>query len=79
MADGVRAVVADDSHFMRSVISDILSDGGIDVVAQARDGEEAVSAVIEHKPDVVTMDVEMPVMNGIERRNASCRSLRRRC
>jgi two-component system chemotaxis response regulator CheB len=66
MADGVRAVVADDSHFMRSVISDILSDGGIDVVAQARDGEEAVSAVIEHKPDVVTMDVEMPVMNGIE-------------
>jgi two-component system chemotaxis response regulator CheB len=66
MADGVRAVVADDSHFMRSVISDILSDGGIDVVAQARDGEEAVSAVIEHEPDVVTMDVEMPVMNGIE-------------
>jgi two-component system chemotaxis response regulator CheB len=66
MADGVRAVVADDSHFMRSVISDILSDGGIDVVAQARDGEEAVSTVIEHEPDVVTMDVEMPVMNGIE-------------
>ncbi|MEF8828042.1 MAG: chemotaxis-specific protein-glutamate methyltransferase CheB [Haloarcula sp.] len=66
MADGVRAVVADDSHFMRSVISDILGDGGIDVVAQARDGEEAVSAVIEHEPDVVTMDVEMPVMNGIE-------------
>ncbi|MDT3433581.1 chemotaxis-specific protein-glutamate methyltransferase CheB [Haloarcula sp. 1CSR25-25] len=66
MTDGVRAVVADDSHFMRSVISDILSDGHIDVVAQARDGEEAVSAVIEHQPDVVTMDVEMPVMNGIE-------------
>jgi len=66
MTDGVRAVVADDSHFMRSVISDILSDGGVDVVAQARDGEEAVSAVIEHEPDVVTMDVEMPVMNGIE-------------
>ncbi|WP_336336638.1 chemotaxis-specific protein-glutamate methyltransferase CheB [Haloarcula brevis] len=66
MAGGVRAVVADDSHFMRSVISDILSDGNIDVVAQARDGEEAVSAVAEHRPDVVTMDVEMPVMNGIE-------------
>jgi len=66
MADGVRAVVADDSHFMRSVISDILSDGDIDVVAQARDGEEAVSTVIEHEPDVVTMDVEMPVMTGIE-------------
>lgn len=61
-----RAVVADDSHFMRSVISDILDDGGIEVVAQARNGVEAVEAVHEHRPDVVTMDVEMPEMNGIE-------------
>ncbi|MXR52630.1 chemotaxis-specific protein-glutamate methyltransferase CheB [Halovenus sp. WSH3] len=61
-----RAVVADDSHFMRSVISDILDDGGIDVVAQARNGKEAVEAVREHSPDVVTMDVEMPEMDGIE-------------
>ncbi|WP_436900770.1 protein-glutamate methylesterase/protein-glutamine glutaminase [Halovenus halobia] len=61
-----RAVVADDSHFMRSVISDILDDGGIEVVAQARNGVEAVEAVREHRPDVVTMDVEMPEMNGIE-------------
>jgi two-component system chemotaxis response regulator CheB len=61
-----RAVVADDSHFMRSVISDILDDGGIEVVAQARNGREAVEAVAEHRPDVVTMDVEMPEMNGIE-------------
>ena len=61
-----RAVVADDSHFMRSVISDILEEGGIDVVALARNGPEAVEAVREHEPDVVTMDVEMPEMNGIE-------------
>ena len=61
-----RAVVADDSHFMRSVISDILSGGGIDVVAQAKNGREAVEAVREHGPDVVTMDVEMPEMDGIE-------------
>ena len=60
------AVIADDSHFMRSVISDILDDGGIEVVAQARNGREAVEAVREHSPDVVTMDVEMPEMNGIE-------------
>ena len=67
MAGGApRAVVADDSHFMRSVISDILEDGGIDVVAQARNGLEAVEAVREHDPDVVTMDVEMPELNGIE-------------
>ncbi len=62
----VRAVVADDSHFMRSVISDILEEGGVDVVASARNGVEAVEAVVEHEPDVVTMDVEMPEMNGIE-------------
>ncbi len=61
-----RAVVADDSHFMRSVITDILEESGISVVAQARNGLEAVDAVAEHDPDVVTMDVEMPEMNGIE-------------
>jgi len=61
-----RAVVADDSHFMQSVISDILEEGGIEVVAQARNGKEAVAAVLKHSPDVVTMDVEMPEMNGIE-------------
>ncbi|MEF8785929.1 MAG: chemotaxis response regulator protein-glutamate methylesterase [Haloarculaceae archaeon] len=61
-----RAVVADDSHFMRSVISDILEDGGIDVVGQAKNGRDAVETVADLDPDVVTMDVEMPEMNGIE-------------
>jgi len=61
-----RAVVADDSHFMRSVISDILEAGDIEVVATAKHGREALRAVREHDPDVVTMDVEMPEMNGIE-------------
>jgi two-component system chemotaxis response regulator CheB len=63
---GIRAVVADDSHFMRSVISDLLSEGGIEVVAQANNGRQALEAVREHAPDVVTMDVEMPEMDGIE-------------
>jgi two-component system chemotaxis response regulator CheB len=65
MAGTPRAVVADDSHFMRSVISDILEEGGVDVVAEAKNGREAVAAVDEHRPDVVTMDVEMPEMDGI--------------
>ncbi|WP_225333149.1 protein-glutamate methylesterase/protein-glutamine glutaminase [Halomicrobium urmianum] len=72
---GVRAVVADDSHFMRSVISDILEEGGVDVVAEARNGREAAALVDEHRPDVVTMDVEMPEMDGIaavERIMADC-------
>ena len=62
---GVRAVVTDDSQFMRSVISRALTEAGIEVVAQARTGREAVEAVHEHRPDVVTMDVEMPEMDGL--------------
>jgi len=61
-----RALVVDDSHFMRTVISDILEEGGIDVVDQAQNGKQAVAKVAEHEPDVVTMDVEMPEMNGID-------------
>ncbi|MFB6095270.1 MAG: chemotaxis-specific protein-glutamate methyltransferase CheB [Halodesulfurarchaeum sp.] len=61
-----RAVVVDDSHFMRTVLADILEDGGIDVVATGADGREAVELVSQHEPDVVTMDVEMPEMDGIE-------------
>lgn len=61
-----RAVVVDDSHFMRTVIADMLEDGGITVVARAKNGEEAIEAVDDHGPDVVTMDVQMPRMNGIE-------------
>ncbi len=62
----LRAVVADDSQFMRTVISDILEADGIEVVATAVDGEAAVEAVVEHDPDVVTMDLRMPEMGGIE-------------
>jgi two-component system chemotaxis response regulator CheB len=65
MARPTRAVVADDSHFMRSVISDILQEGGVEVVAEAKNGREAVELVEQHRPDVVTMDVEMPEMDGI--------------
>ncbi|MFB6134966.1 MAG: chemotaxis response regulator protein-glutamate methylesterase [Halanaeroarchaeum sp.] len=61
-----RALVVDDSHFMRTVITDILEDHGVEVVAQGANGREAVELVDAHDPDVVTMDVEMPEMDGIE-------------
>lgn len=61
-----RALVVDDSHFMRTVISDILETGGIDVVDTAANGKEAIAKVESVDPDVVTMDVEMPEMDGIE-------------
>jgi two-component system chemotaxis response regulator CheB len=66
MTGKTRAVVVDDSHFMRTVVSDMLEKGGIEVVATAGNGVEAVDTVAEYEPDVVTMDVEMPQMNGIE-------------
>jgi two-component system chemotaxis response regulator CheB len=62
----VRAVVVDDSQFMRTVIGDILEADGIEVVATASDGAAAVEAVLEHSPDVVTMDLERPGLGGIE-------------
>ncbi|AUV81568.1 chemotaxis response regulator protein-glutamate methylesterase [Salinigranum rubrum] len=65
-AGGTRAVVVDDSRFMRTLITKLLEEGGVDVVADASDGEAAVEVVAEHAPDVVTMDIEMPRKNGIE-------------
>ena len=61
-----RAVVVDDSHFMRTMLSDMLEDGGVTVVDTAADGAEAVEAVLEHEPDVVTMDLQMPEVDGLE-------------
>ncbi|MFC6825904.1 chemotaxis-specific protein-glutamate methyltransferase CheB [Halopelagius fulvigenes] len=61
-----RAVVVDDSRFMRTLIRTLLEDGGIDVVAEAENGADAVDVVGDCEPDVVTMDIEMPEMNGLE-------------
>lgn len=59
-------MVVDDSRFMRELIGELLAGAGIDVVATAANGREAVAAVETHRPDVVTMDQEMPGMSGIE-------------
>lgn len=62
----IRALVVDDSAFMRKVITDILNaDPGITVIAKARDGQDAVEKVERLKPDVVTLDNEMPVLDGL--------------
>ncbi len=67
MAIKLQVLVVDDSALMRRLISDLLeSDPGIEVVGTARDGQEAVEKVRSLRPDVVTMDVEMPRMNGLE-------------
>ncbi len=63
----IRVLVVDDSAFMRKVISDILnSDKDIEVVAAAKSGPDAIEKVGELKPDVITLDVKMPGMDGLE-------------
>lgn len=66
-ASTVKVLVVDDSAFMRKIIGDILeSDRELEVVARARNGHEALKMFEEFSPDVVTLDVEMPGMNGID-------------
>lgn len=62
----IRVVVADDSGFVREMITSLLSgDPGIRVIGQAVNGKEAVDLVMELDPDIVTMDIHMPVMDGL--------------
>lgn len=63
----VRVLVVDDSAFMRKVITDLLEkDPEIEVIGTARDGLDALEKVKQLEPDVVTLDVEMPKMDGLE-------------
>jgi two-component system, chemotaxis family, protein-glutamate methylesterase/glutaminase len=63
----IRVLVADDSAFMRRVLLGILgSDGGFEIVGEARDGREAVAQSSKLKPQVITMDINMPYMDGLE-------------
>jgi DNA-binding NarL/FixJ family response regulator len=61
-----RGLVADDHQLLRQALRRALQESGFDVVAEAADGEEAVRLVNLLKPEVVVMDVTMPVLDGIE-------------
>jgi DNA-binding NarL/FixJ family response regulator len=61
-----RVVIADDQALVRGGFRLILNSAGIPVVAEAADGKEAIAAVLKHRPDVVLMDIRMPVMDGLE-------------
>jgi len=63
----IRVLVVDDSSLVRELIIAILStDKDITIVGEAQDGREAVQLAMDLKPDIITMDIEMPVMNGFE-------------
>jgi two-component system chemotaxis response regulator CheY len=58
-------LIVDDAAFMRMMLKDILSKNGYEVLGEAENGKVAVSMYEELKPDVVTMDITMPEMDGI--------------
>jgi DNA-binding NarL/FixJ family response regulator len=62
----VTCVVADDHPAVLEAVSEFLAQGGIEVVARARDGEEALEKIEQRKPDVALVDVRMPKLDGIE-------------
>jgi DNA-binding NarL/FixJ family response regulator len=64
-ADVIRVIVADDDPFARRAIKQALSQPGIIVIAEAHDGREAVELCLHYRPDIVLMDVVMPVLDGI--------------
>ena len=62
----VRVVVVDDSAFARKVLRETLSaNASIDIVGIARDGLEALEIIAEHNPDVITLDLVMPNLDGV--------------
>jgi DNA-binding NarL/FixJ family response regulator len=66
MTGPLRAVIADDQALVRTGFRMILTANGIDVAAEAANGDEAVAAVRRTRPDVVLMDIRMPQMDGLE-------------
>ncbi|MFC0524149.1 response regulator [Pontibacillus salicampi] len=60
-----KILIVDDAAFMRMMIKDILTKNGYDVVGEAQDGSQAVEKYKELEPDLVTMDITMPEMDGI--------------
>lgn len=61
-----RVLIADDANFMRTMISNIISKYNYEVVGEAVNGKDAIEKYKALQPDIVTMDITMPEMNGIE-------------
>ncbi|UCF81637.1 MAG: response regulator [Acidobacteriota bacterium] len=62
-----KVLIVDDAMFMRAILKDVLLNAGdFEVVGEATDGEEAVKFAKELSPDLITMDIVMPNMDGIE-------------
>jgi two-component system chemotaxis response regulator CheY len=60
-----KIIVVDDTAFLRTILKDLLVLGGHEIIAEARNGEEAIHLFKRLKPDLITMDITMPEMDGI--------------
>ncbi|KUO72626.1 MAG: two-component system response regulator [Clostridia bacterium BRH_c25] len=60
-----KIVIADDAAFMRMMLKNILVQGGYQVIGEAENGLKAIAKYIELKPDLITLDITMPEMDGI--------------
>ena len=70
---GHTVLVCDDAIFMRTMITDILTQAGYDIIGEAETGAQAVEKYRQLKPDLVTMDIVMPDMGGIEAVREICK------
>lgn len=61
-----KILIVDDNAFMRRMLKDILENNGFQVVGEAGNGQEAINLYQQLKPDLVTMDITMPDMDGVE-------------
>lgn len=61
-----RLVIAEDQALIRLDLERLLDEAGFDVCGSARDGQEAVELALEHRPDIVVLDVKMPRLDGVE-------------
>lgn len=59
-------LIVDDSPIMRRNLKKILINGGYNIIAEASDGLQAIEQYEKHLPDLVTMDITMPIMNGLD-------------
>lgn len=62
----IKVLIVDDAVFMRNMIREVFTPDRFEVVAEAQNGQEAIERYKEQKPDLVTMDIVMPMMSGID-------------